>query len=49
LNGTRDLVLRYVLVKKDKFPFKTSSMNGIFRDYLFDIRKDKKGPTYNPG
>ena len=48
LNASRDLVLKYALLKPEQFPFKNqqSSMNFILRNFFFDIRTSKQ--TFNP-
>jgi len=47
LNATTDLVMNYILIKKEKFPFKQSSLNGTLRDFFFDVRKNQKS-SFNP-
>ena len=47
INATTDLVLTYVLHRKDDFPFPKGSLNSIVRSFFFDVRSQQKG-TFNP-
>lgn len=47
LNATEGLILKYALVKKEDFKFKSSSLNTLFRDFILEVRSSNQG-SYNP-